>query len=474
MNDDVMQRIAELEKLAAERGELMTPYQRALLDHKQNGWQGNAEGSSTPDWINEETLEIDQPLLCQYLVDLYEYRKTAKGFTSWGKRTTKEEIQRAITDEIGKYRPTKAWSTVNAVFRLLPAYIPEEKTEKKFAAFTAADLKGKQLPPPKFVVNSILPCGLCVLAAPPKTGKSWLCLALADAIAAGETFMGFSTDTGKVCYLALEDSEYRIKQRLLKINSTMPENLIIVNRNVSRLDEGLCDQISAFITDNPGAKCVIIDTISRVKTGASMGMNAYESDTQQYAALQELAIQKNVSILCVTHFSKMKQYSNIDDPFERITGSTGLFGVSDAAWLIYGKRGAEEMTFHVTGRDVYDTEFKISFDKEKFRWKMLGNSEQLEEQRKRDEYNTCPLVRTIRELVKESDGRWIGSGETLKAETMKRTQTIPATSSKALFNLLCEIQEQLLKLDGIAFSKGSGGRAGRDYTFETTRQTKIE
>jgi hypothetical protein len=389
-----------------------------------------------------------------------------------GERMPVRRLKNLMQDELDPCFPYTASRHVKELFESFRNSIPEQKIISAVKTLMAADLKNASLHPPKFIVDKMLPCGLCVLAAPPKTGKSWLCLALADAIAMGQTFFGNKTDKGTVLYLALEDSEYRRKERLQKIESSMPENLCIMIKDVPRLDEGLDTLIREFADDHPDTRCVIIDTVARVKTGASKGLNSYESDTRQYSVLQELALEKNLAIVAVTHFSKLKQYSNTDDPFERITGSTGLFAVSDACWLIYGKRGADEMTLNVTGRDVFYSESKIKFDSEKCRWIMLGESGELEEQRRIDEYNSHPAVRTIRQLVEESGGRWTGSADLLDEEIMKRTETVPPVG-KELKELLYGYHDLFLQRDHIALTKASGGRAGRDYTFERTKQAQL-
>ena len=172
---------------------------------------------------------------------------------------------------------------------------------------------------------------------------------------------------------------------------------------------------------------------------------------------------KDISILVVTHFSKTKQFSQ-DDPFERISGTTGLFGVSDVAWIIYGKRG-QEQTLRITGRDAVDGEFRIVL--EGCRWRMLGDSEALQEQRRIDAYRASKIAETIRALV-EKNGRWQGKAGDLKDEVIRRTGTMPTMSEKEIGKKLAAIEEMLLKIDGIMVSKGSGGRAGRGYTFERT------
>lgn len=431
-----------------------------------------AEGSG-PMWYEESTGQINEPLLVAYLIDKHGLTRNGNRIEGRsGQIVTPDAIKRFIAEEIGPFIPTGTARRIAPIYRLLQVAMPEKQAALKLNTFSAADLAGAQIPPTPFVVNQLLPCGLTILAAPPKTGKSWLCLALADAVATGATFWGYNVTAGDVLYLALEDNKSRLQSRLRAIGSRMPANLHMVCRNTMCLDNGLIDQLEDWIKDHPATRLIILDTLQRVKGAAEYGMDAYAADYKRIGPLQELATEKNVAILAIHHLKKQGNFA-ADDVFERISGSTALFGASDACWVISGKRGQEEMDFHLTGRDVFGDEFKIQFDKETSRWRMLGNSEQLEEQRRKDQYNSSPLVTTIRELVQESGGRWIGSTEALKAETMKRTQTVPAGTGKALHNMLYDMQELLLTNDGIVFSQGTGGRAGRDYTFEKTKQTSI-
>lgn len=424
-------------------------------------------------WYDASTGKINEPLLCAYLIDLFGWEKSGSRIKDKnGKFATPDDVKRAIAAEIGPFIPQGIARKIEPIFKLLRVKLPDEKPGFALETFTAADLAGETIPPTPFVVESLLPAGLTILAAPPKTGKSWLCLALADAVATGTAFWGYAVNSGDVLYFALEDSRARLQSRLRAIGSKMPKNLHMICRNTMCLDNGLIDQIENWIKDHADTRLIILDTLQRVKGAAQYGLDAYAADYARLAPLQELAQEKRVSVLAVHHFRKQGNQPQ-DDIFERLSGSTALFGASDAAWAIYGKRGAEEMNFHVTGRDVYDTEFKISFDKEKSRWRMLGDSEQLEAQRKLDEYNTSPLIQTIRELVKESGGRWTGSASLLKSEVMTRTQKLPATSDKAMYALLTELQEQLLKVDKIGFTHGNGGRQGRDYTFSSVSQTSL-
>lgn len=422
----------------------------------------------SPIWYDEQQDKINEALLVTDLIDKYGLTRIGKivhGKT--GQIVTPDALKRFIAHEISPFVPNNTARRIDPIYKLLRIYIPEPQSTDGLRIITAAELKTADLKKPEFVVAGLLPCGLAVLAAPPKIGKSWLCLALADAVADGSKFWGFDTKQGAVLYMALEDSKYRLRERLQMIGSSMPDNLSLVYRGAKKIDGGLCDQISAWIDERQDARLVIVDTLARVKGSAAAGLNGYEADTQQFAPLQELAITKDISILVVTHFSKAKQFSP-DDPFERISGTTGLFGVADAAWIIYGKRG-QEMTLKITGRDALDAEYKLAQEKN-MRWRLIGESEQLEEQRRMDAYKDNKLAQTIKALVNEG-GRWEGTATQLQEEVMQRTQTVPATSCKELGVKLLEIQELLLTIDGIMFTKAPGGKRGRGYRFERAGNT---
>ncbi len=79
---------------------------------------------------------------------------------------------------------------------------------------TAKELSKMRLPPVEFIIDRLMPVGLGVLAAPSKTGKSFMVLDMAACIAKGSLFLGYSTNKAEVLYLALEDSKARVKDRL--------------------------------------------------------------------------------------------------------------------------------------------------------------------------------------------------------------------------------------------------------------------
>ena len=85
-----------------------------------------------------------------------------------------------------------------------------------FSIITSDELLRKELPPPEWVLQDMLPVGLALLAGAPKVGKSWFALDLARQI----------VDTGHDClYLSLEDNERRLKSRLESLSISPSKQL---------------------------------------------------------------------------------------------------------------------------------------------------------------------------------------------------------------------------------------------------------
>ena len=140
-------------------------------------------------WLDTQTMQINEPLLAAVVIDQYGLTRTGRQVTDEnGQIVTPSTIKRYLSEEIGAFFPVNTSRLVASAYKTLIDRIPEKSRAGGLKIISAADLQQATLEPPAFVVDTLLPCGLCVLAAPPKTGKSWLCLALADAVAKGEPF----------------------------------------------------------------------------------------------------------------------------------------------------------------------------------------------------------------------------------------------------------------------------------------------
>lgn len=336
-----------------------------------------------------------------------------------------------------------------------------ERQKPVFQTFTAEQLLSATLEEPQFIVSDLLPCGFVLLAGAPKLGKSWLSLSLADAVANGRSFWGHSTNQGSCLYLALEDNEYRLQSRLKKLGIRPSTTLQFVTRGALTLRKGLLDQIENWACNAINPRIIIVDTLARIKDPGSGRNDMYTADTGLYAPLQQLAMKLKIGVLGITHFNKLSRFSGTD-LFERIQGSTGLFGVADAALAISGKREDPEKVLSIVGRDVIADSFKIRFT-ETCRWEMLGSSTELEEQRKLDNYLSSPLRKTILHLL-EANITWTGTTSQLLSEIEQFTQTSPG-SVNSLGRNITAARQFFSEYDHVSFTQADGGAHGRAYTF---------
>ena len=95
----------------------------------------------------------------------------------------------------------------------------------KLQLIDADTLYYKPLAHPKMLIDGVLSDGLAILAGDSKIGKSWMVLWLCLQISRGEAAWGLPTRKTDVVYLALEDREWRVQQRMQELTDSPPENL---------------------------------------------------------------------------------------------------------------------------------------------------------------------------------------------------------------------------------------------------------
>ena len=95
----------------------------------------------------------------------------------------------------------------------------------KLQLIDADTLYYKPLAHPQMLIDGVLSDGLAILAGDSKIGKSWMVLWLCLQISRGEAVWGLPTRKTDVVYLALEDREWRVQQRMQELTDSPPENL---------------------------------------------------------------------------------------------------------------------------------------------------------------------------------------------------------------------------------------------------------
>ena len=96
---------------------------------------------------------------------------------------------------------------------------------QKIQLIDAETLYYKPLEHPRMLIDGILSDGLAILSGDSKIGKSWMILWFCLKISRGEPIWGLPTAKTDVVYLALEDREWRVQQRMQELTDEPPENL---------------------------------------------------------------------------------------------------------------------------------------------------------------------------------------------------------------------------------------------------------
>ena len=239
----------------------------------------------------------------------------------------------------------------------------------KLETITAEDLQNRTYEPTHFLADELIPEGLHILAGAPKIGKSWLALWLCLCVAQGQALWNFATTQGEALYLSLEDSFQRIQTRLFDLTEDAPPTLHFAIM-ADTLKHGLEQQIEQFLVEHPATKLVVIDTLQRVR-GTGSDSNLYANDYQDIGLLKRLADKQHIAILLIHHLRKLHD----DDPMNMISGSTGLSGAADSAFVLQkNARSANAASLHCTGRDIPDRTLKLELDEDDHVWKLRADS----------------------------------------------------------------------------------------------------
>lgn len=346
---------------------------------------------------------------------------------------------------------------------------PMKEPFKPIQAVTAAELDRMDIPPIEWIVDRILPVGLSMIGAPSKYYKSYMALDLCIAICNGAKFLDYDCSKHDCLYLDLESTKRRPKSRLNQIigpSGDKPDNLHIITGtdDPGRLGDGFEAQIEYQLQQHPKIKLIIVDVFQMIRQPAKRNQTGYDRDYDDFKVLKQIADKHDIGLMLIHHTRKMKDPSDV---FNELSGSVGVMGALDCAWVITkDDRYSEEGTLHITGRDMESQKLKIRFNKSTFRWEYIGIEDDIEMQRLQSEYEQSPIVETVKKLVKQGNGRWEGSASDIKSASKYLSWEIYDTPQK--IGSLINKYEALLYFDGIGFEYKKGTKGKRVYKFYVT------
>ena len=222
--------------------------------------------------------------------------------------------------------------------------------EKLPKTISAEELLSTPLPPVKWIIPGLLPAGLALFAGPSKAGKSWLTLWLCLQIAQGNPVWDREIEPRTVIYFSLEDTFNRLQNRIFQLidGGDAPERLILQTECPS-IGQGLEEQVESLIHTYCDVGLIVIDTLQKVRVSDGNG-GMYANDYKEAGALKKIADKYGICILLIHHLRKQAA----SDPFDQISGSTGLMGVADTSWVMQRKRMSQTADILLTGRDMDD------------------------------------------------------------------------------------------------------------------------
>ncbi len=306
-----------------------------------------------------------------------------------------------------------------------------------YFVINAEELQSRPFIPPTFLVDGLIPQGVSLLCGPSKCGKSWLVLWMAMRICQGEPVWGMKTHPCEVLYLCLEDTCSRLQDRLYRLPDPAPPGLWLMIA-AGKLHGGLEEQIEDHLAAHPATELIIIDTFQKIRTAHGSGVGVYAGDYEDVSALKRIADEAHISILLVHHLRKQKDGS---DPFNQISGSNGILGAADAAFVMIKERRSQDTTsMYLTGRDVPYQELVLRM--ENCVWELV---ERKHEDELREEEIPPFLHRLLGFLQEHPD--WTGTATQL-VEQMDEDEGM----KYRVIKILSRFQHDYLEPNGITFS----------------------
>ena len=249
------------------------------------------------------------------------------------------------------------------------------------------------------VIENFLYPGVYLLAGAPKIGKSFLVAQIAYHVSVGKELWGYIVHPGTVLYLALEDDERRLQNRMFRMFEVEGTSDLYFATHAKMIGRGLDEQLEGFIGEHRDTRLIIIDTLQKVRETIKDAYS-YANDYEIIGRLKTFAGKNGICVLLVHHTRKQPA----GDSFEMISGTTGLLGCADGALLMQKeKRTSYTATLDVVGRDQPDQRLYLIKDPEHLNWELDHTENELWKQQ------PDALLNAVAKLVSAESPEWEGS-----------------------------------------------------------------
>ena len=249
------------------------------------------------------------------------------------------------------------------------------------------------------LIDGLLYPGTYLFVGAPKLGKSFLMAQLAYHISTGMPLWNYTVRKGTVLYLALEDDYRRLQERLYRMFGTDGAENLFFSVSAGQLGNGLDEQLTRFMQEHSDTKLIIIDTLQKVREVGDDNYS-YANDYEIITRLKKFADSYGITLLLVHHTRKQKA----DDTFDMISGTNGLLGAADGAFLLQKeKRTGNTATLEVSGRDQQDQRLHLKRNENTLAWDLERKETELWKEPPE------PLLEIIAEKITADFSEWQGT-----------------------------------------------------------------
>lgn len=256
------------------------------------------------------------------------------------------------------------------------------------------------------IIDGLLYTGTYLFVGAPKLGKSFFMSQLAYHVSTGTPLWEYPVRRGTVLYLALEDDYRRLQERLYRMFGTAESDRLFFSITANQIGKGLDEQLAGFIGKHKDTSLIIIDTLQKIRE-ISSDAYSYASDYEVITKLKRFADKYHICLMLVHHTRKQQS----DDKFDMISGTNGLLGAADGAFLLHKeKRTSASAILEISGRDQQDQRLYLTRNPATLSWDLEKKENDLWQEPPE------PLLEAIAKLVTSEQPEWNGTATELVAE----------------------------------------------------------
>ena len=196
-----------------------------------------------------------------------------------------------------------------------------------------------------------------------------------------------------------------MQERLYRMFGADSTGGLFLSSSAHTLGGGLEKQLEGFVRERPDTRLIIIDTLQKIRE-AGDERYSYASDYEVITKLKRFADASGVCLLLVHHTRKQQA----DDRFDKISGTNGLMGAADGAFLLQKERRTDSAaTLDISGRDLQDQRLYLKKDEERLVWKLERRETELHKE------PPDPILEAVVALVTAKRPEWNGTATDLAA-----------------------------------------------------------